>query len=119
MGPLDPQTAEQNLAGSAGSEAGVGTRINRAEQTRCLARDYAAEVSIKGGEQKITLQPKDFENYGGEPLSDWKGIRRLKLSPAEQLRPGRRQDGKPAPIGSQLERRTAKFRSLRWAVGVK
>lgn len=83
-----------------------------------LLDDYAAEVPIDGGNspQTLLLKPHDFTNYSGEPLDDWAGVRRLKLSPAEHLRPGRRTDGSPRRVGGNWKGPAPRFHSLRWQV---
>lgn len=82
-----------------------------------LLDEYAAEVKIDGGaeSQKVILKLNDFRNYNEEPLADWSEVRRLKLSPAEHLRPGRGQDGKPRLVGASWKGTPPQFRSLRWS----
>ena len=83
-----------------------------------LLDDYAAEVQIAGGDewQPIALRPEDFGDYGGEALDGWSGIRQLKLSPAEHLRPGRGQSGQPRLIGANWKGTPPQFRNLQWKV---
>ena len=82
-----------------------------------LLDGYAAEVQLGGGnsEQKITLATNDFKNYSGEPLADWNAVRRLKLTHAEHLRPGRGQTGEPRLVGANWKGTPPQFRSLRWS----
>lgn len=92
--------------------------LHAAEQNKLvvLLDQYAAEAQIAGGDalQKIVLDPSDFTNYSGEPLSDWGSVRRLKLSHAEHLRPGRGQTGAPRLVGANWKGSPPEFRSLRW-----
>jgi len=81
-----------------------------------LLDEYAAEVEIDGGDssQEIVLGPNDFRNYSGEPLTNWNGVRRLKLTPAEHLRPGRGKDSAPRLVGANWKGTPPRFRTLRW-----
>jgi cephalosporin-C deacetylase-like acetyl esterase len=93
--------------------------LQAAEQNKLvvLLDEYAAEVMVDGGEvsQKVILKLNDFRNYNEELLADWTEVRRLKLSPAEHLRPGRGQDGKPRLVGASWKGTPPQFRSLRWS----
>lgn len=82
-----------------------------------LLDEYAAEVQLDGvdSEQKITLAPNDFKNYSGEPLADWNTVRRLKLTNAEYLRPGRGQTGERRLLGANWKGTPPQFLSLRWS----
>jgi hypothetical protein len=82
-----------------------------------LLDEFAAEVQLDGGqsEQKITLAPYDFKNYSGKPLADWNAVRRLKLSHAEHLRPGRGSTGEPRLAGANWKGTPPQFRSLQWS----
>ncbi len=81
-----------------------------------LIDEYAAEVQLAGGQrwQKVMLAPQDFKNSNGEPLPNWKSIRRLKLSPAEHLRPKRGDPSKPRLVGRNWRGTPPQFRNLRW-----
>lgn len=82
-----------------------------------LLDEYVAEVQLSGGrsEKRITLAPNDFKNYSGEPLADWNAVRRLKLTHAEHLRPGRGQSGERRLVGANWKGTPPQFRSLRWS----
>lgn len=77
---------------------------------------YAAEVQLDGGEtwQAVRLRPNDFKDLAGEALPSWENIRRLKLSPAERLRPKRGDTRKPRIVGANWKGATPRFRNLRW-----
>lgn len=100
--------------------ANLGLQVQAAEQNKLvvLIDEYAAEVQITGGDkwQSIQLRPGDFRNYAGEPLEAWDGARRLKLSPAEHLRPGRGESGQPRRVGANWKGGPPQFRDLRWQV---
>ena len=81
-----------------------------------LLDDHAAEVPLKGGDQwqEMALAPRDFKNFDDEPLSDWKGVRLLKLSPAEHLRSSRRGKKERRVVGAHWKGNPPEFRVLRW-----
>lgn len=81
-----------------------------------LLDNYAAEIQLAGGDshQQVVLQPADFKDYEGQPLTTWSDVRQLKLSPAEHLRPGRGQAGEPRLVGGNWRGAPPKFQSLRW-----
>jgi dienelactone hydrolase len=84
-----------------------------------LLDEYAAEVQLDGGDSssEIVLGPNDFKNHSGEPLAKWNGVRRLKLTHAEHLRPGRGKKGAPRLVGATWQGTPPQFRSLRWGKG--
>jgi hypothetical protein len=81
-----------------------------------LIDDHAAIAKLDGGTdfQNVSLSLDDFEDYAGVPLATWKDMMSLKLSPAERLKPGRRESGKPRMIGQPWKGSAPKFRNLRW-----
>lgn len=83
-----------------------------------LLDDTAAEVSLPGGEfwQTVHLKPEDFRRFNGDALPNWDSVRRLKLSPAEHLRPKRGSGEKPKRVGGNWAGRPPLFRNLRWEV---
>ncbi len=83
-----------------------------------LIDQYAAEVQVAGGEQRqrVVLRPGDFRNHAGEPLPGWNGVRQLKLSPAEHLRPGRGSTDPPRQVGAHWQGTPPRFRELRWQI---
>lgn len=102
----------------ASPEASLAFEVQANEPNKLvvLLDDHAAEVSIDGGQhwQEITLQPSDFQDFEGDGLTDWDGIRLLKLSPAEHLRGARRSSDKPRLVGAHWKGEAPKFRNLRW-----
>ena len=82
-----------------------------------LLDSYAAAVSLDGRDsvQQIVLSLTDFKNYSGETLDNWSSVRRLKLTHAEHLRPGRGQTGVPRLVGANWKGTPPRFHSLRWA----
>jgi hypothetical protein len=83
-----------------------------------LIDDYAAEVELDGGTswQTIVLGYNDFRDAGGEALGSWEGARRLKLSPAEHVKPKRGSELKPRLVGKHWVGADPQFRNLRWQV---
>lgn len=81
-----------------------------------LLDSHAAEVELTGGDafQTIELSPADFKDAGGAPLEDWSGVRLLKLSHAEHLRPKRGDQSKPRRVGKNWQGVPPKFRHLHW-----
>jgi hypothetical protein len=81
-----------------------------------LLDDYAAEVSLRGEAewQQLILSSDDFQNYGGESIPSWNTAKRLTLSAAERLRPGRGQQGEPRIVGKNWRGEPPRFRNLRW-----
>ncbi|MEM8668949.1 MAG: dienelactone hydrolase family protein [Planctomycetota bacterium] len=102
------------------SEAALSldVRSSKANQLVIVLDDHIAVVDVPGGDQwhTLTLQPRDFRNYEGEPLSDWNDIRQLTLSPAEFLRPKNSKAGvaKPKRYGKVWSGPAPRFRNLRW-----
>lgn len=104
-------------------EAQLVLEVQVAKQNKLvvLLDEYAAEVQLDGGDssQEIMLAPDDFRSYSGEPLANWNDVRRLKLSPAEHLRPGRGKSGAPRLVGTNWKGTPPQFRTLRWSEGRK
>ena len=77
---------------------------------------FAAEVELTSGEQwqSISLEPRDFRDFAGAALPSWKDVRRLKLSPAERLRPNRGDRSKNRVVGGRWKGDPPQFRNLRW-----
>ena len=84
----------------------------RSETTNSLVvriDGYAAVAELVGGArwQTVRLAPDDFVNDGGEPLSSWKGIRRLTLGSSARLGPKR-------TVGGRWKGADPTFRTLEW-----
>ena len=74
----------------------------------------ATEIELKGGGawQKVVLYPTDFKDADGGSRTDWKGIKELRLSQLEELRP--KAGGKQIKLGAKWKGAPPEFRSLRW-----
>jgi hypothetical protein len=83
-----------------------------------LIDDYAAVASLGGGNEfePLTFAPRDFQNHAGQSLQDWDSAKRFKLSPAEHLKPARRETGTPRLVGKNWRGTPPTFRNLRWKV---
>ncbi|WP_409996677.1 alpha/beta hydrolase family protein [Gimesia aquarii] len=77
---------------------------------------FAAEVQLHGGDQwqTVVLAPDHFQEYAGISLPNWENIKRLKLSPAERLRPKRGDPRAPRLVGKHWRGPKPQFRNLRW-----
>lgn len=99
-------------------DAVLSIEVQAGDSNKLVVRlaDFAAEVSLSGDEewQSVVLRAGDFHNFSGAPLEDWNGIRQLKLSPAEHLRPGRGETGAARLLGANWKGSPPKFRSLGW-----
>lgn len=81
-----------------------------------LLDDYAAEVSLNGGDawQGVSLQPHDFVNLDGESLAKFNDVMRLKLGFSERLKPPRGSKKSAQIVGEPWKGAAPRFRSLRW-----
>jgi len=91
----------------------------RAEQANRLVigiDSYAAEVELTGGVewQSLVLSLDEFKNAAGAALTDWKGIRELRLGATDTLK--QRIDGKNErlTLGAPWKGPNPEFRNLRW-----
>ena len=77
---------------------------------------YATEVVIERGGRftKFELQSSAFTNAEGHALQGWNGIKELRLSEAEILRPGRGSDAEMTKLGGSWKGKAPEFRNLRW-----
>ena len=77
---------------------------------------YATEVVIERGGRftKFELQSSAFTNAEGQALQGWNGIKELRLSEAEILRPGRGSDAEMTKLGGSWKGKAPEFRNLRW-----
>lgn len=81
-----------------------------------LLDDYAAQVGLKGGSQwqRVVLTPSDFRDFADNKLPGWEAVRRLKLSPAEHLRPKRGPRTTTRVVGGHWQGPPPAFRKLSW-----
>ena len=103
-------------------KAPVGARLAldvRAKQPNKLVigiDSYAAVIELSGSVdwQQIVLSTDDFHNAKGEVLTDWKGIRELRLGSTDMLR--EKVDGKNIrlKLGAPWMGSSPEFRNLRW-----
>ena len=102
----------------AGAQLVLDVRSADANQLVVRVDDYAAAVSLRGGEewQEVSLCPADFQNAAGDTLRTWQGIRSLRLSPSERLRTRRRGEGETRTVGGTWRGEPPRFRKLRWRV---
>jgi hypothetical protein len=91
----------------------------RAQQTNKLVigiDSYASEVELSGGVdwQPIILSSADFHNAARVALTDWRGIRELRLGATDTL--NEKVDGKNIrlKLGSPWKGSDPEFRNLRW-----
>ena len=77
---------------------------------------YATEIELNspGKFAEISLNPSSFTNAEGNPLQGWGGIKELRFSEAETLRPVRGSKVEPKKIGDKWKGEAPKFRNLRW-----
>ena len=89
-----------------------------ANQLVVLIDEHAAEVHLDGGVgwQEIVLRPQDFRNFADESLPSWENVKRLKLSPAERLKPERGDTRESRIVGKNWRGAKPRFRNLRWRV---
>ena len=70
--------------------AKLALQVSSAQANKLVVKidNYAAEVSLAGGSawEAIEFSAADFKNAAGEALSDFTGIKELRLSPQETLR---------------------------------
>ena len=80
----------------------------------CITGQVNAHLIGGDAFQEIVLERNDFSNYDGEPLTDWRDVRRLKLTDTERLRSRRSGSGDPKQVGKDWNGTPPQFRSLRW-----
>ncbi len=81
---------------------------------------YAAEIQTVGESkwQRVILSPSDFHNALGKELSNWNGLKELRLSPNETLR--EKTDGKDVTLdlGAEWKGPKPTFHKLEWIKNV-
>jgi hypothetical protein len=107
---------DETYAAPDGATLAVDTLAGQPNTLVILIDACAAEVPLSGGDQwqTVALEPQDFRDAVGDPLGGWQNIRRLKLTPAEHLKPKRGSEGSPKRIGKGWNGPTPRFRNLRW-----
>ena len=101
-----------------GARLAIDVRCEQPNTLVVLVDDLTAVAELAGGPnwQPVELRPMDFQNFEGEPRSDWNEIHTLKLSDVERLRAPR---GKKLPskiVGRKWRGTPPEFRNLRWVV---
>lgn len=113
-------TTDPRVKAAAPSCGGISDRYHTGPLYRATIGD---DVSLKQITCPIVflgpanvLRQGDFRDFAGQALADWSNVRRLTLSPAEHLRPGRRESGQPRRVGANWNGPPPRFRDLRWQV---
>jgi cephalosporin-C deacetylase-like acetyl esterase len=78
--------------------------------------EFAAEISLKGGNQwqSVSLSPSDFQDAEGGSLAGWGGVKELRLGAAETLRASGRGARKSRAFGASWQGTEPEFCNLRW-----
>ena len=93
-------------------------RSERPNQLVVQIDGHAATADVAPGDWRdLLLSPADFQNYSGEPLAGWQGVKELKLSDAERLRAPRGASPASRIIGKNWSGPPPEFRNLRWVAG--
>ncbi len=112
---------DESYAAPEGAVLAVDVLAQQSNKLVVLIDDCAAEIELSGGDQwrAVVLELQDFRDAGGETLGNWKNIRRLKLTPAEHLKPKRGSEGNPRRVGEHWSGAEPQFRNLRWQFRVR
>ena len=92
--------------------------VRAAESNRLVVGldKYAVEIEVRGGSewQSVRLSASDFHDATGNPRTDWKGIRELRLVEKDRL--NGKVDGvdKQVVLGGGWKGAPPEFRDLRW-----
>ena len=101
----------------ADAKLAVDVRARQANKLVVGIDSYAAEVKLSGGAewQQIILSLTDFHNAKRVALTDWKGIRELRLGATDTLK--EKVDGRDRTVklGSPWKGPNPEFRNLRWS----
>jgi hypothetical protein len=100
----------------AGAKLALEVRCEQPHKLVIGLDDYAAEIRVTGENdwQSIVLQSADFRNAAGVSLTDWKGIKELRLEPQETLRGKIDGKEKSVTLGASWQGPKPEFRNLRW-----
>ncbi|MEM7453483.1 MAG: dienelactone hydrolase family protein [Planctomycetota bacterium] len=102
-----------------GARLAIQVRAGEANKMVFVIDDLTAEVALIGENewQNVVLSPADFQSYSGEGMDSWEGIKTLKLTPAQHLRPARGEEGEPRVVGGGWKGDPPEFRNLQWVTG--
>jgi len=78
--------------------------------------NHAAEVHLDGGSdwQSVALAPADFRNAAGTVLTNWAGIRELRLGAKETLRGKTQGQDVKLELGAEWKGTKPVFQNMRW-----
>ena len=97
--------------------AKLALQVSCAQANKLVVKidEYAAEVSLAGGSawEAIEFSAVDFKNTAGKALTDFKGIKELRLSPQETLRG---KNNAVAQFGGAWQGADPIFNDLHWVV---
>lgn len=110
--------ADETYAALKGAALAVDVLAEQSNTLVVVIDGYAAEAQLSGGDkwQAVVLRLHDFHDAGGDPLSSWKDIKQLTLTPEERLKHKRGSKGSPKQIGKHWNGTKPRFRNLRWQV---
>ena len=94
----------------------LDVRVETPNELVIAIDNHAAVVKLDraGQWQTITLTTKDFRNHAGAALQSWRGIKQLRLTDAERLRPSQGDRSKSRIVGKAWQGPAPQFRNLRW-----
>jgi fermentation-respiration switch protein FrsA (DUF1100 family) len=99
-----------------GAKLAVEVRAEQANKLVVRMDDYAAEIELSGGSewQSGLLSLTDFHDAAGAALTDWNGIRELRIGATDTVR--KRVDGKNTSLklGALWKGPNPEFLNLRW-----
>ena len=97
--------------------AKLALQVSCAQANKLVVKidEYTAEVSLAGGSawEAIEFSAVDFKNTAGKALTDFKGIKELRLSPQETLRG---KNNAVAQFGGAWQGADPIFNDLHWVV---
>ena len=99
-----------------GATLSMQVRTDNPNQLVVLIDHYAAVVDLDQVDawQTVELSLADFKNFENESLTQWKGIKTLKLSDAEHLKSSERGSRERRVVGRRWQGPAPEFRDLRW-----
>ena len=102
----------------ANSRLGIEVQSDEANELVVVLDQHVAIVPLSGGGEVETIQLsfEDFKDIDGKPLTNWLGLRTLKLCPMERLRNNKRgAERKTKSVGKAWTGAPPKFQKLFWA----